>query len=92
MSRLIEKSFNTGPNRGKVNLLVDELSNSLILSGAERSVAAAEVVVRQLDTNNRQQPLELRILELRAGEAAKGRAAGGGTVHRPDEGSAREQL
>ena len=71
MSGLIEKSFNTGPNRGKVNLLVDELSNSLILSGAERSVAAAEVVVRQLDTNNRQQPLELRILELRAGEAAK---------------------
>ena len=64
MSGLIEKSFNTGPNRGKVNLLVDELSNSLILSGAERSVAAAEVVVRQLDTNNRQQPLELRILEL----------------------------
>ena len=71
MSGLIEKSFNTGPNRGKVNLLVDELSNSLILSGAERSVAAAEVVVRQLDTNNRQKPLELRILELRAGEAAK---------------------
>ena len=71
MSGLIEKSFNTGPNRGKLNLLVDELSNSLILSGAERSVAAAEVVVRQLDTNNRQQPLELRILELRAGEAAK---------------------
>ena len=71
MSGLIEKSFNTGPNRGKVNLLVDELSNSLILSGAERSVAAAEVVVRQLDTNNRQQPLELRILELRAGDAAK---------------------
>ena len=27
--------------------------------------------MRQLDTNNRQQPLELRILELRAGEAAK---------------------
>ena len=71
MSGLIEKSFNAGSNRGKVSLLVDDSSNSLILSGAEKSVAAAEGVIRQLDTDNRQQPLELRILELRAGEASK---------------------
>ena len=71
MSGLIEKSFNAGSNRGKVSLLVDDLSNSLILSGAEKSVSAAEEVIRQLDVGNRQEPLELRILELRAGEASK---------------------
>ena len=71
MSGLIEKSFNAGSNRGKVTLLVDDSSNSLILSGAEKSVAAAEGVIRQLDSDNRQEPLELRILELRAGEATK---------------------
>ncbi|MDP6891920.1 MAG: secretin N-terminal domain-containing protein [Verrucomicrobiota bacterium] len=71
MSGLIEKSFNAGSNRGKVTLLVDDSSNSLILSGAEKSVAAAEGVIRQLDSDNRKQPLELRILELRAGEASK---------------------
>ena len=71
VSGLIEKSFNAGGNRSKVSLLVDEASNSLVLTGAEKSVAAAGSVIRELDTDNRGKPLELRILELRAGEAAK---------------------
>jgi type II secretion system protein D len=71
VSGLIEKSFNAGGNRSKVSLLVDEASNSLVLTGAEKSVAAAGSVIRELDTDNRGEPLELRILELRAAEAAK---------------------
>ena len=71
VSGLIEKSFNAGGNRNKINLLVDEPSNSLVLSGAEKSVAAARSVIRELDSGNREKPMELRILELRAAEVTK---------------------
>ena len=71
VSGLIEKSFNAGGNRKKINLLVDEPSNSLVLSGAEKSVAAARSVIRELDSGNREKPMELRILELRAAEVTK---------------------
>ena len=72
VSGLIEKSFNAGGNRSKVSLLVDEASKQpSFLTGAEKSVAAAGSVIRELDTDNRGEPLELRILELRAAEAAK---------------------
>ena len=36
VSGLIEKSFNAGGNRSKVSLLVDEPSNSLVLTGAAK--------------------------------------------------------
>ena len=71
VSGLIEKSFNAGGNRNKINLLVDEPSNSLVLTGAEKSVAAAGSVIRELDSGNREKPMELRILELRAAEVTK---------------------
>ena len=71
VSGLIEKSFNAGGNRNKINLLVDEPSNSLVLTGAEKSVIAAGSVIRELDSGNRKKPLELRILELRAAEVTK---------------------
>ena len=71
VSGLIEKSFNAGGNRNKINLLVDEPSNSLVLTGAEKSVAAARSVIRELDSGNREKPMELRILELRAAEVTK---------------------
>ena len=71
VSGLIEKSFNAGGNRNKINLLVDEPSNSLVLTGAQKSVAAAGSVIRELDSGNREKPMELRILELRAAEVTK---------------------
>ena len=71
VSGLIEKSFNAGGNRNKINLLVDEPSNSLVLTGAEKSVVAAGSVIRELDSGNREKPLELRILELRAAQVTK---------------------
>ena len=71
VSGLIEKSFNAGVTRNKLTLLVDEASNSLVLTGPEKSVAAAEAVIRELDTGDRQKPVELRILELRAAQVAK---------------------
>ena len=71
VSGLIEKSFNAGGNRNKINLLVDEPSNSLVLTGAEKSVAAAGSVIRELDSGNRKKPMELRILELRAAQVSK---------------------
>ena len=71
VSGLIEKSFNAGVTRNKLTLLVDEASNSLVLTGPEKSVAAAGAVIRELDTGDRQKPVELRILELRAAQVAK---------------------
>ena len=71
VSGLIQKSFNAGGNRNKINLLVDEPSNSLVLTGAEKSVVAAGAVIRELDSGNRVKPLELRILELRAADVTK---------------------
>ena len=71
VSGLIEKSFNAGGNRNKINLLVDEPSNSLVLTGAQKSVAAAGSVIRELDSGNRKKPMELRILELRAAKVTE---------------------
>ncbi|HAH98135.1 MAG TPA: hypothetical protein DCO70_02295, partial [Verrucomicrobiales bacterium] len=71
ISGLIEKSFNAGNGRTRVNMIVDDASNSLILTGAEKSVSSAEAVIRELDGGNPSKPMELRILELRAAEVSK---------------------
>ncbi|MFA6543716.1 MAG: secretin N-terminal domain-containing protein [Limisphaerales bacterium] len=68
ISGLVEKSLNAQSQSVKV--LVDARSNSLVLSGEPDAVEAAAKVIAQLDTASDMQPREMRVLELKQGDAA----------------------
>jgi len=68
ISGLVEKSLNAQAQTVKV--LVDARSNSLILSGEPDAVEAASKVIQQLDTPGDVQPREMRVMELKQGDAA----------------------
>lgn len=68
ISGLVEKSLNAQAQTVKV--LVDARSNSLVLSGDPDAVEAASKVIQQLDTPGDVQPREMRVMELKQGDAA----------------------
>ena len=68
ISGLVEKSLNAQAQTVKV--LVDARSNSLVLSGEPDAVEAASKVIQQLDTTDEAQPREMRVMELKQGDAA----------------------
>ncbi len=67
ISGLVEKSLNAQSQTVKV--LVDARSNSLVLSGEPDAVEAASKVIQQLDTAGEAQPREMRVMELKQGDA-----------------------
>ena len=67
LASLVEKSLNAQSQHIKV--LVDARSNSLVISGDSAAVEAASEVIRQLDTRSDVQPREMRIIELKQGDA-----------------------
>ena len=67
ISGLVEKSLNAQAQTVKV--LVDARSNSLVLSGDPDAVEAASKVIQQLDTPGDVQPREMRVMELKQGDA-----------------------
>ena len=67
MAGLVEKSLNAQSQSVKV--LVDARSNSLVLSGEPEAVEAAAKVIQQLDTPGDVQPREMRVVELKQGDA-----------------------
>ena len=68
ISGLVEKSLNAQSQSVKV--LVDARSNSLVLSGEPDAVEAASKVIQQLDTAGEAQPREMRVMELKQGDAS----------------------
>jgi type II secretory pathway component GspD/PulD (secretin) len=68
LAGLVEKSL-SGQAR-PVKVLVDARSNSLVVTGDSKSVDVAAQIVEQLDTRSDTQPRELRIVDLKQGEAA----------------------
>ena len=67
LAGLVEKSLNAQSQSVKV--LVDARSNSLVLSGEPEAVEAAAKVIQQLDTPGDVQPREMRVVELKQGDA-----------------------
>ena len=68
ISGLVEKSLNAQAQT--VKGLVDARSNSLVLSGEPDAVEAASKVIQQLDTTGEAQPREMRVMELKQGDAS----------------------
>lgn len=68
LAGLIEKSLNS--QQQQVRVMVDARSNSLVISGDTNGVAAASLLVQQLDSQPTQSPKEMRIIELKSAEAA----------------------
>ena len=67
LSGLVDKSLNAQGQQVKV--LVDARSNSLVLTGESEAVESAAKVIQQLDTSSDVQPREMRVMELKNGEA-----------------------
>ncbi len=67
LAGLVEKSLNAQAQ--SVRVLVDARSNSLVLSGEPDAVEAAAKVIQQLDTSSDVQPREMRVMELKQGDA-----------------------
>lgn len=67
LAALVEKSLNA--QQQQVKVLVDARSNSLVVSGDTAAVEAAAQVISQLDTRSESGPREMRILELKQGDA-----------------------
>lgn len=67
IASLVEKSLNA--QQTQVRVMVDARSNSLVVTGDSAAVEAASLVIAQLDTRSDVQPREMRIIELKQGEA-----------------------
>ncbi len=68
LSGIVEKSMNAQAQQ--IRVMVDNRSNSLILSGDVQSVEAATQIIQQLDTRAESGPREIRVLELKSADAA----------------------
>jgi type II secretion system protein D len=68
LAALVEKSLNAQSQNIKV--LVDQRSNSLVVTGDSGAVESAAQIINQLDARSEVQPRELRIIELKQGDAA----------------------
>ncbi len=67
LASLVEKSLNAQGQ--SVKIVVEPRSNSLVVTGESSAVEAASQLINQLDTRSDVQPRELRILELKQGDA-----------------------
>jgi type II secretory pathway component GspD/PulD (secretin) len=67
LAGLIEKSLSAQAQQ--VRVLVDNRSNSLVLTGDTGAVETASQIIQQLDTQSDVQPRELRLIELKSAEA-----------------------
>ncbi len=65
---LVDKSLNAQSQQ--VRVLVDTRSNSLVVTGTPAAVESAWQMIQQLDTRGENGPRELRLIELRSGDAA----------------------
>ncbi len=65
---LVEKSL--GAQAAGVRVLVDARSNSLVLTGPPAAVETAAAIIRQLDTASDAAPREMRVIDLKQGEAS----------------------
>ena len=65
---LVEKSLTV--QGGTLRVLVDSRSNSLVVTGEPGEVEAASKIIQQLDTRSDVQPREMRVIELKQGEAS----------------------
>jgi type II secretion system protein D len=68
LAGLVEKSLSAQAQQVKV--LVDNRSNSLVITGDSGAVEAAAQIIQQLDAQSDVQPRELRLIELKSAEAA----------------------
>ena len=68
IATLVEKSLNAQSQQ--IRVMVDARSNSLVLTGDSAAVEAASQVIAQLDTRSDVQPREMRIIELKQGDAS----------------------
>jgi type II secretion system protein D len=68
LATLVEKSVNAQSQQ--VRVMVDARSNSLVVNGEPASVEAASQIIQQLDTRSDTGPREMRIIDLRSGDAA----------------------
>ncbi|MEX2673281.1 MAG: secretin N-terminal domain-containing protein [Phycisphaeraceae bacterium] len=66
---LLDKSLNGDGGRPVVRILVDERSNSLIVSGSAENLEAASQLIDQLDQRQETRPRRLRLIELTEGDA-----------------------
>ncbi|MCI0744967.1 MAG: hypothetical protein L0Y58_06135, partial [Verrucomicrobia subdivision 3 bacterium] len=67
LAGLVEKSVNAQSQQ--VRVLVDARSNSLVVNGEPTAVDAAAQIIQQLDTRSDVGPREMRIIDLRSGDA-----------------------
>ncbi len=67
ISALVEKSINV--QNQQVRVMVDARSNSLVVNGSPEAVAAALQLIQELDTRPDTAPKEMRIIDLRSGDA-----------------------
>jgi type II secretory pathway component GspD/PulD (secretin) len=65
---LVDKSLNAQTQQ--VRVLLDARSNSLVVTGSADAVEAAWQMIQQLDTRGDSGPRELRLIELKSGDAA----------------------
>lgn len=68
LAGLVEKSL--GSQSTKVKVLVDARSNSLVVSGDATAVESAAKIISELDTRADSAPREMRVLELKQGDAS----------------------
>src|SRR5688572_23661085 len=68
LATLVEKSVNAQSQQ--VRVMVDARSNSLVVNGEPGAVEAAAEIIQQLDTRGETGPREMRILDLRSGDAS----------------------
>jgi type II secretion system protein D len=68
LASLVEKSVNAQSQQ--VRVMVDARSNSLVVNGEPNAVDAAAQIIQQLDTRSDTGPREMRIIDLRSGDAA----------------------
>src|SRR5690606_12076861 len=57
-------------NRDRVQVLVDARSNSLVVTGPAETIEAAQQLIAQLDAGPNREPRELRVVDLKAADAA----------------------
>jgi len=67
LSGLVEKALNA--RQQQVKVLVDQRSNSLVITGDPAAVESAAQMINQLDTRSESSPREVRLFELKQGEA-----------------------
>jgi type II secretion system protein D len=67
LATLVEKSVNAQSQQ--VRVMVDARSNSLVVNGQPEAVESAAQIISQLDTRGETGPREMRILDLRSGDA-----------------------